>query len=186
MSTKTGQYVWDPLVRFFHWSLVAAFAVAFVTEDDLLALHRWAGYVVLGLIVLRLVWGVIGSQYARFTNFVTGFGAVRDYLLSLLSSQPKHYTGHNPAGGWMVLVLLFTLLLVSLSGMAIDAAEYGRGLLAGLVPQTESAAELFEEFHEGVAEFSLALVVVHVAGVLVSSFLHGENLVRAMFTGRKP
>ena len=103
--------VWDPLVRVFHWALVAAFTVAFVTEDDLLAPHVLAGYTVLALALVRVVWGVVGTRYARFADFVYPPVAVKAYLKELLRLRPPpRYLGHNPAGGFMVPALLLVLL----------------------------------------------------------------------------
>jgi cytochrome b len=163
--------VWDPLVRVLHWTLVVAFAVAFATGDEVMVLHRWAGYTILGIVAVRLVWGVVGTRHARFTDFVRGPSAVKAYLKGLIAGRPKHYVGHNPAGGAMVLALVAGLLLTA-----------GTGLLAD---RPGAAAEVFEDVHEVVANLMLALVGAHVLGVLVSSVLHRENLVRAMITGFK-
>ena len=94
--------VWDPLVRIVHWGLVASFTVAYLSGDVIDDLHNGAGYAVLGLVLLRIVWGLVGSRHARFSNFVRGPGAVLRYLRSLASGRPEHHLGHNPAGGVMV------------------------------------------------------------------------------------
>lgn len=177
--------VWDPLVRLFHWSLVAAFTVAYTLEDAIMALHAFAGYTVLTLVLVRVVWGFIGTRYARFSNFVRGPRAVWDYMRSLASGRPRHFVGHNPAGGAMIVALLLALLATTLSGLALYGVE-GSGLLAGWFPGIgHNGEEMLEETHEFFANFTLLLVMVHVAGVAVGSLLHRENLVRAMVTGRK-
>jgi cytochrome b len=175
--------VWDPLVRIFHWSLVAFFAIAFVTEDDWMDLHLVAGYSVAALIGFRLVWGVIGTHYARFTQFVKSPSTVIDYLRRMATFRVPHYLGHNPAAGAMIVALIISIILVSLSGMSIIAAE-GSGPLADTFFAAFNA-HWMEEIHEFLANFTLMLVGLHVAGVVVSSLLEGENLVRAMIHGRK-
>jgi len=180
--------VWDPLVRVFHWTLVTAFFTAYLTEgeDETLALHTWAGYTVLGLLLVRLLWGFVGTRHARFSDFVCRPATVKEYLGSVLRLNPRRYLGHNPAGGLMIVALLASLLVTGFSGMALYAVEQHAGPLAGwLGTLGEAWEEVFEGLHELFANFTLFLVVVHVAGVLVESLLHGENLVRAMFTGRK-
>lgn len=188
MQTTYEVKVWDPLVRVFHWSLVTAFIVAFITEDHFLGLHVQAGYTIIGLVLFRLLWGLIGTRHARFSDFVHGPQTVMAYLKSLLTRHPAHYVGHNPAGGWMVLALLVALLLTTLTGLlAYGIGETAAGPFAALAGNPGGFwSEAMEEVHEFLAHFTLLLVFVHVAGVAVSSLLHRENLVRAMLTGRKP
>lgn len=177
--------VWDLFVRVFHWTLVAAFATAYVTEDGLEQVHVLAGYTVLALVLGRVVWGFVGSRYARFSDFVPTFTDLRRYLGGMLRGHPTHYVGHNPAGGAMIIALLVSLLLTTLTGLATYGGE-GEGPLAGLVWQLGvNAEDDFEDLHEFFANLTLLLVAVHVAGVLAGSLLHRENLIRAMFTGRK-
>mgnify|MGYP000605842590 CR=1 FL=1 len=176
--------VWDPLVRIFHWSLAAFFFIAYLTEDELLTVHVYAGYAVAGLIGFRLLWGVIGTRHARFSDFVTGPRAVKQYLARLFTGRAPHYLGHNPAGAAMIIALLASLAATAFTGAVLIAGD-GQGPLAGTVFAALSG-ESFEETHEFFANFTLFLVGLHVAGVVVSSLLHRENLVRAMITGRKP
>lgn len=183
-NQRKGTRVWDPLVRIFHWSLAAFFFIAYLTEDDLLTVHVYAGYAVAGLVGFRLLWGVIGTRHARFSDFVTGPGAVRRYLGQLFTGKAPHYLGHNPAGAAMIIVLLASLAATAFTGAVLIAGD-GQGPLAGTVFAALSG-ESFEETHEFFANFTLFLVGLHVAGVVVSSLLHRENLVRAMITGRKP
>ena len=164
--------VWDLPTRVFHWSLVLSFAGSYLTGEAERwgTLHALLGYAVLLLIGFRLVWGVIGSRYARFSAFVTGPAAVLRYLGSLLGSRPEHHVGHNPAGAMAIVLLLGLGLAVSATGLAA---------LSGW------AGEWAEDVHEASAQAMLAVVAIHVAGVVVSSLLHRENLVRAMLTGSK-
>lgn len=173
MNPKQSILVWDIPTRLFHWLLALSFVGAFVTAESERTrdLHLLFGYTLLGLIGFRLLWGLIGTRYARFRSFLFRPAAVRDYLVSLLTRHPKHYLGHNPAGSLAVFLLLALGLFAGITGWAAynDA----------------SGGEWLEELHEGMANAMLAVVFVHIAGVVVSSLLHRENLVRAMFTGRK-
>jgi cytochrome b len=178
--------VWDPFVRLFHWGLVGAFATAYLVEDDPLVVHVWAGYVLLGLLAFRLLWGLIGPRHARFGDFVRGPRQVLRYLGDALQRRAGRHLGHNPAGGAMVVVLLVLLTATGLTGLAVYGAEEAAGPLAGLMSGSLSSWEdSLEEAHEVLANLSLILILLHVAGVLFSSWSHSENLIRSMITGRK-
>lgn len=161
--------VWDPFVRFFHWALVLSFIVVWATGDDFEVLHEQLGYFMLVLIGLRIVWGLIGTKYARFSDFIYGIKHTIHYLRSMFSTRVQHYTGHNPVGGWMVIALFIGLILTGVSGIQV----------------TEAHDSIWEELHEASANLTLLMVIVHLAGVFVASFIHNENLVKAMFTGKK-
>jgi cytochrome b len=164
--------VWDPLVRIFHWSLVGLFTFAFLTGDEWQKPHEVAGYIIAGLIAFRVVWGLIGSRYARFASFIYRPSTVAGFLADTVRMKARRYLGHNPAGGLMVAGLLLAIVGISLSGwMMTTDAYWGVGWV--------------EELHEAAAFTALGLVALHVGGVIVASFEHGENLVRAMVTGRK-
>jgi cytochrome b len=178
--------VWDPLVRVFHWSLASFFLIAYVTEEDFLALHTWAGYAVLGLILVRVLWGFVGTRYARFSSFVFSPRQVVGFLKDTLRLRARRYIGHNPAGGAMILLLLASLLITTVSGIALLGVEENAGPLASwFAGSGEFWEDALEGLHEFFANFTVLLVVVHVGGVIVESLLHRENLVRAMFTGFK-
>lgn len=178
--------VWDPLVRLFHWTLVAAFFIAYITEEDLLDLHVYAGYTVLGLILVRLLWGVVGTRHARFSDFIYSPAHIRGFLKDTLALRARRYIGHNPAGGAMIILMLLSLLFTTLTGLAIYGAEEQAGPLAGwFTGISHFWEEVLEGAHEFFANFTLFLVVVHVAGVVIESLIHHENLARAMITGRK-
>ena len=188
MALQNQIKVWDPLVRIFHWTLVAAFTVAFLTEgeDSTMFLHSWAGYTILGLVLFRLVWGLIGTRHARFTDFVRTPATVLAYGKDLLRGRARRYLGHNPAGGLMIVLLLISLLMTGLMGMALLGIEEQAGPLAGMMAGVgHDTGEVVEEIHEFFANATLFLVVIHVLGVLVESLLHRENLVRSMCNGRK-
>lgn len=170
--TQARILVWDWPVRVGHWLMVAAFAIAWLTsESESLALvHAAAGAAVPAVILFRLAWGVVGTRYARFADFVRGPRSVAAYLSSLLGPTPEHHVGHNPAGGWAILTLLVL-------GGGIGGTGY--------VIFQDWGGHWLEEAHEALASLMLAVVVVHVVAVLASSRLHGENLLRAMVNGRK-
>jgi len=175
--------VWDPLIRLFHWSLVLFFLVAYLVEIDRPLLHSYSGYAILLLVCFRLVWGFIGSQYAKFGGFLCSPSAVGSYLKAMAHGGGPRYIGHNPAGGLMILVLLVGLLVTALSGLSLFAME-GSGPLANTFVAALPAG-VVEPIHEFSADFMVAMVVVHVVGVLVTSKLYGENLILAMITGYK-
>ena len=191
--------VWDVFVRLFHWSVAVGFFVAYFSEDAL-TLHVWAGYVVGALVVLRIVWGFIGPEHARFSSFIYPPGTVLRYLWELLVGHAKRYLGHSPGGGAMVLLLLIGLLGTIGTGLELYAIEENAGPLAALVSSgsppgqaegeeayegAEGSGEFWEEFHEVLANLTLVLVVLHVAGVVLASYVHRENLTRAMVIGLK-
>ncbi len=197
--------VWDPLVRFGHWALVIAFAVAYITgeeEGEASELHEWAGYIVGGIVVFRIIWGLIGPRYARFSDFVTGPVASLRYLRDLISGHAKRYVGHSPAGGAMVIALLLCLAGTVVTGLIAEQGEGkaspGQGR-AGIVTQAfadehekgrpgrqgEEHESAIGEAHAALANITLGLIALHVLGVLLASFAHRENLARAMITGEK-
>lgn len=179
--------VWDPVVRIFHWGLAAAFITAFIVEDHNLAVHSWAGYIALALVALRLPWGLIGPKHARFGDFVRPPREALRYGLRVMTGRAERHLGHNPAGGLMIVALLALVPLLALSGMATLAIEEGTGPLAGLLAGVgRGAGDWLEEIHELLANATIVLVGIHVAGVVVESLVHRENLVRSMITGRKP
>ena len=178
--------VWDPLVRMFHWGLAGSFAIAFLTEDDLLALHVWAGYLILGLIFIRVLWGFVGTRHARWSDFVKQPAEIFTYLKATIRSRAARYLGHNPAGGAMVVALMLSVTLTGLSGLAVYGAQELSGPMAPLLSGlSEGWAHALEDIHEVVANLTLLLVLLHLAGVALASLQHRENLVRAMITGLK-
>ncbi|MCK6444025.1 cytochrome b/b6 domain-containing protein [Elstera cyanobacteriorum] len=163
--------VWDLGVRLFHWGTVAAVATAFLAEEGE-SLHEKAGYVAAALLGFRLIWGLIGTRHARFSDFVAGPGKVFTYLLDRVRGRAPHYLGHNPAGGAMILVLLTLLATVAGTGVAMTSdALWGNHLV--------------EEIHETAANALLVCIGIHVAAVILMSKLDKENLVKAMITGKK-
>jgi cytochrome b len=164
--------VWDPLVRLFHWSLVISFFGAYLLGEDGGWLHQALGYAALGLVAFRLVWGLIGSRYARFSEFIPSPTRLGGYIRDVLARKEARYLGHNPAGAVMIVALLLAVIGTGASGWLMTTDAYWQ-------------SEWVEEIHEALAGGTLALVGLHVAGVIFSSLRHRENLVRAMISGRK-
>ncbi len=188
--------VWDPLVRIFHWALVAAFAMAWLTADELEPLHTIAGYTVAGLVAFRVVWGLIGSRYARFTQFLRGPRATLSFVGDMLRGRERRYLGHNPAGAAMIAALLVTLSGTAFTGWLMDRPA--RVAMLPDLPQIVAPAQadddggeaegpegLLKDLHEALANLLLLLIVLHVGGVVLVSLRHHENLARAMVTGDK-
>ena len=171
-TENTTVKVWDWPVRVFHWTLAASVLGAFVTgeNEDFERLHQTLGWVAAGSIAFRVVWGLIGTRYARFREFVRGPAQVWAYVKSVRSGQAQHFVGHNPVGAIAVIVLM---VLVGLS------------VYTGWLLTADDVAEWLEEAHEIAANTLITVVLVHVIGVLWSSRTHGENLLKAMLTGRK-
>ncbi len=205
--------VWDIFVRGSHWLVALGFFVAYLTEDDLLTLHVWAGYLVGALVVLRLVWGFVGPRHARFSDFVAGPRRIFAYLVELMKFRAPRYLGHSPAGGAMAIALWLGMVAIVWSGLELYAVEEGKGPLAaistgavatgeGLVaaaaasedeaekeneePESEGGGDsAWEEIHEVLSDLVMVLVVLHIAGVLLACLVHRENLIRAMIDGKK-
>lgn len=204
--------VWDPLIRIFHWGVVVFFTIAYLSGEEESDVHIYSGYIVLGLIIFRVVWGFVGSRHARFSDFVTSPGAAIAHFREMAGGRAKRYLGHNPAGGWMIIALLLTLFVVSVSGLKVYAIEEGKGPLAANNPditlistayaddddhderyehgeeegeEEDWEEEFWEEIHEASSNFMLMLIFLHIAGVFVSGRAHNENLVKAMVGGYK-
>ncbi len=172
-SRRSTLKVWDPLVRTFHWTVALACLGAYLTSDDWRRLHEALGYWVLGAVIVRIVWGFVGTRHARFADFVKGPRRLARYMLGLAQGAEPRYVGHNPLGGLMVVALLLVLGGLGITGwmMGLDAF-WGDETLGNL--------------HAYLANLLLVLVGLHLLGVAWESLRHGENLVLAMITGRKP
>ena len=164
--------VWDLPVRVFHWLMVFCFAGAYLTAESEYwrLVHVTLGYTLGGLVAFRLVWGVVGTRYARFSSFVRGPAAVIRYVRALMSPTPEHHVGHNPAGAAAIVLLLLLSVTIVASGWAV---------------YNDLGSDWFEEIHETASNLMLAMVAVHVVGVAVASWRHRENLVGAMVSGKK-
>ncbi len=164
--------VWDTAVRVFHWSLVGLVVTAWISGGTGDRLHEIVGYAVAGLMAFRIGWGFAGSRHARFRDFVRGPSSIVSYLSGIARLRPPHYTGHNPAGAAMILALLAVLATIAVTGFMMQTQRF-------------FGIEWVEQVHSVAANSLLVLVPLHVLGALISSWLHQENLVRAMFSGHK-
>jgi cytochrome b len=199
---RTWVKVWDPLVRCGHWALVTAFAIAYLSAEEESSgpdqLHVWSGYAVGIIVAVRIVWGLIGTPHARFSDFAYSPMSALRYFGDLVRGHARRYIGHSPIGGAMVLALLVCLSGTVATGL-VAYGDSGKGPLANTVAliATRANAEQDEgrgakdaesavgELHGTLANVTLGLVILHILGVGLSSVMHRENLVRAMFTGRK-
>ena len=164
--------VWDPVVRLFHWSLVAAFAVAWLSGGEDETVHNLAGYVVVGLVALRVVWGLVGTRHARFVDFLYRPSTVIAFLKDTIGLRARRYIGHNPAGGAMVILLLLSVVTITTTGIMMTTDAYW-------------GIAWVREAHQLAIDLTLLLIALHLVGVVVASLEHRENLAKAMFTGRK-
>ncbi len=167
-----GVKVWDLVVRVFHWCLAGSFLFAWFRVGGSRELHEWAGYAAGGLVALRLVWGVVGSRYAQFGQFVRDPLTILRYLRDIATGKENRYVGHNPAGGAMIVALLIGIAGIAITGYMMETDEF-------------FGIEWVERTHGVLANVLLLLVCVHILGVIVASVRHHENLLVAMFTGRK-
>jgi len=170
-AVKKTVKVWDPLVRLFHWSLAACIFAAFLVEEGDTA-HQWLGYTALGLIGFRVLWGLVGTRHARFSDWVRGPRAVATYLRERLTGRSQRRLGHNPAAAVMILLLMAGIAAVGLTGWMQTLDAYW-------------GAEWLEELHEALAYGLLALIGVHVLAAIVESVHYRDNLIAAMVHGRK-
>ena len=182
-NNKSGNgIVWDLPIRLFHWMLVLTITAAWMTTSTLYyETHLSAGYLLLLLLLFRTVWGFMGGTYARFRHFAHPWPAVRQHLLELMQGRSSHTVGHNPAGGWMIFLLLGTLLLISISGLLTLGGEEQTGPLNGWVSIASGA--LMHQLHETLAWFLISLIPIHLAGVAIERWLSKRKLVQAMITG---
>ncbi|RMF13677.1 MAG: cytochrome B [Gammaproteobacteria bacterium] len=180
-------HVWDIVVRVFHWGTVGLFAALFVTGEGRDAdIHAQLGYALGTLLFIRVIWGFVGTHHARFRNFLAGPQETICYLKSLANGRPKHYTGHNPAGAAMVVALLLALTGLIVSGLFMEGGIEFEGPLSGLGTQlSDNQIHWVREIHESLVILTLGLISLHIAGVIVASLQHNENLVHAMITGYK-
>jgi cytochrome b len=164
--------VWDPFIRWLHWLLVILFAAAWYSGGIWDNPHLVTGYGVTILVLARIVWGFVGSRYARFVDFVYGPRITLRYLADALRMRAPRYLGHNPAGGAMVVTLLATLVVLCATGIMMTMDAFW-------------GVQWVDDLHQFTSDFSLMLIGLHLAGVILASLEYRENLVLAMITGWK-
>lgn len=179
--------IWDLPLRLFHWSMVIMVTIAAVTgyffEDWWLDVHVYAGYVLACLLVFRLIWGFVGSYYSRFHTFPLSPVSVFKHLKNLLKGKSEQHVGHNPVGAWMIVALLTTLILLVVTGFLVWGGEENNGPLASVVGY--QVGEWSEDIHEVLAGVLMAVIGIHILGVLVETVIFKHPLIKAMITGRK-
>lgn len=185
--------IWDPLVRLTHWGIAAAVLLNGLVIDEHALAHIWIGYVALGLLALRLIWGVIGTRAARFSSFPPSLSAARGHISDLMAGRHRPHASHNPLGSLMVYALWGMLITVSATGLMMESSPFPadgpvmsegyRG--SGDHDLDDDAGEMLEEVHETAANLLLLLAALHVGGVVLESRLSGINLARQMVTGRR-
>jgi cytochrome b len=179
--------VWDPAVLLFHWALLILFLTSVttgLTGGNAMTWHERSGTLILGLLLFRWGWGLFGSTTARFSDFLHGPRRVLGFAGALLHNRETHVAGHNPLGGWMVLLLLLSLSLQAITGLFADDEIFTSGPLAHLV--SGSTNSLLTSIHGTNAWVLIGLVVTHVAAVLFHHLARHEKLVHAMVTGKRP
>ena len=183
-APATPVAVWDLPTRLFHWSLVTLICISwYCGETGVMRWHMLSGQAILTLLLFRLAWGLVGSQSARFSDFVKGPGAVLGYARGLLAGRPEPWIGHNPLGGWMVIALLMVLLIQAGSGLFANDDIFSEGPLANLV--SKETSDNLTRLHKANFNLLLVLAALHIAAAFYYLLVKGENLIRPMITGRK-
>ncbi|MBI5467782.1 MAG: cytochrome b/b6 domain-containing protein [Deltaproteobacteria bacterium] len=177
--------VWDIPTRLFHWMLVAAYAGAFFTSESewFLEYHTIAGYIILGLVTFRVLWGFTGNRYSRFGDFVKGFKEVGSFVKEAVRLKPPRYLGHNPAVGWVVVFMLVLTIVIVFTGIATYGGEENRGALAGVI--SFEAANAARKVHLILADIAIAAIITHICAALFHDFVLKENIILSMITGTK-
>ncbi len=177
--------IWDLPTRLFHWTLASCFAIAWLTSegDRWHSLHVFAGYLMLGMVAFRVVWGFAGSHFSRFASFWFGPREAFDYLKQVASGHADRHVGHNPTGSLAIYILLALAVAVGFSGIVTMGGDEQQGIAAGW--STFAQIKVLKQIHELGAILMLMVVAGHVTGVVVESVMHKENLARSMVTGFK-
>ena len=178
--------IWDLPVRLFHWSLVVLVVISWTTAEiggNAMTYHLWSGYMILTLILFRLLWGFWGSTHARFNDFVHGPRATIRYARALLQGEPLLYPGHNPLGGWMVILLLLVLSIQAGTGLFANDDIAVEGPLYPWV--SKAGSDFLTRLHKLNFNILLILISLHVLAALFYLVTKGENLIVPMLTGRK-
>ena len=187
VATRRMIQVWDLHTRIFHWSLVGLFVFLIVSGDlgdDLIEWHFYAGYLLSGLLVFRLIWGIVGSEHSRFISFIRHPLHTIKYLKRMFQGKAEHHYGHNPAGGMMVVVLLVLLSIQVASGLVTTDDVIWDGPFYSAV--SDDLAELGSMLHHQVQNLLQLLVVLHIAAIIFHRFKYKDALVPAMIHGKKP
>ena len=171
-NQKQSVLVWDMPIRIFHWLLAISFAGAWLTSESEAQqmIHYAFGYSACMLVLFRIIWGIVGTRYARFSQFIKGPAETIHHIKSLMTGSEHSGLGHNPAGALVMISLMILILLIGLTGYWSIKEFLG---------------DVMSEAHETIANITLAVVVIHVAAAIIMSFLQKENLVKSMVSGKK-
>ena len=181
--------VWDPFIRLFHWCIVSLFFCNYLLSDRGMwfergnTLHRYAGYIVIGFVLARLIWGIIGTKNARFANFIPRPKEFVVYMKALLRGEHPYYEGHNPAGAVMIVFLLSGLLATGLTGWLSTLGDVFDGWQASVAAATDFVD--WGDVHEVFANLTMLAAGIHITAVVVVSHMTRENLVHSMLSGYK-
>ncbi len=182
--TMTNKRIWDLPVRLTHWGLAISFFGAFFTsEGPLLFLHVPFAFALLTLAIFRIFWGLFGSENARFSNFVRGYGAVKAYTMELKELRHKPYWGHNPLGALAILAILAGIITIVSAGLFAHGRDLVGPLASKVQPQTSS---LLTDLHSGLANVVMTIVVIHIIAIFAYKFVLKDNLITPMITGTRP
>jgi cytochrome b len=178
-------WVWDLPTRLFHWSIVLLLFTSWLSADQgFMTVHLWSGSALLALLLFRIAWGIVGSTTSRFKDFIHPPRKIASYLRAMVGGEKLLYAGHNPAGGLMVAVLIAVLLAQALTGLFANDGLHFSGPFANWLSEDSSAQ--VTDIHRMIFNLILLLIWCHVVAVGFYLFVKGDNLVRPMFTGKKP
>jgi cytochrome b len=200
----TEKQVWDLGLRLFHWLLVIFFCISYLTSEIEDSVHPYSGYVIIGLLSFRIIWGFAGGKHARFADFIYTPEQIINYAKGMVSGHLPQHEGHNPVASLMVFTLLACLIVTTVTGLKVYGEE-GHGPLAAqanieIIAEAKASSTYqikdhedehheheseWEEVHEFFANFTVFLIMLHIVGVMVSSHIEKQNLVKAMITGYK-
>jgi len=183
---RTQVKIWDLPVRFFHWAIVLLFIAAYVTNSlgpTYFKYHLWSGYAMILLVSFRIVWGFVGTHHARFANFIKNPAFTLKYAVSLLKKSDQHYLGHNPLGAIMVVILLVAILIQAMTGLFSNDEIFNLGPLYGYI--SDELSLKLTSIHRQLFYWISGAVALHIAAVLVHIIWKRDNIIKAMFTGKK-
>ncbi|MBI5682921.1 MAG: cytochrome b/b6 domain-containing protein [Deltaproteobacteria bacterium] len=177
--------VWDIPTRLFHWLLVAVYITAYLTSraEWYLEYHTIAGYIAGGLIIFRILWGFAGNRYARFSEFIKNWKEVKSFIAGAISLKLPRYIGHNPAVGWIVVIMLLLTAAIVTTGIITYSGEENSGVFAGIF--TYKIAEIAKLLHRILVYIIIAIIVTHICAALFHDFVLRENIILSMITGKK-
>ena len=186
LTSSQSLQIWDLPVRIFHWSLVILFIVAYVTNSlgpNYFTYHLWSGYAIIVLVLFRIIWGLVGTYHARFINFVRNPLTTTKYALSVFKKNDPHHLGHNPLGAVMVVALLLAMLVQAVTGLFGNDEIFNTGPLYAYI--SDELSLQLTSLHRQLFYWILGAVILHIAAVFLHVWFKRDNIIKAMFTGKK-